>query len=116
MELADRVAPLVHDHEAGGVFFLHSPGCHPSRAAGAALEHPRVTVGRVGRPVEVNEFGPFVGVFLGDQAQSRHICVVRVGHVGFPVDERQLFGFHHHMDALGRATAQRLEVKLLYQV
>ena len=73
-------------------------------------------LGVVGRPLRVNELRPFPGVLLGQQALNGHVDVLGVGHEGLPVNEGQLFGLHHQVDALGGIAAQALQVKLLHQV
>ena len=85
---------------------MHGASRHFACPAGAALEYPGISVGRVGCSVWINELGPFLGVLLRDQAQRGDISVVRVGHVGFTVDECQFLGFHHHVDAFGGAAPQ----------
>ena len=119
LKLADGVALAVHHHEAGGVLLL-LPGAHLGpmaalwlgRLVGPGVARLEVVSG----PLRVYQFCPFPGVFLGQQALDGNVNVIGVGHVGFPVDEGQLLGFDHEVDAFGSVAAEVLQVKVFHQV
>ena len=122
LQLANRIAPPVHDHKAGGVLFDFGRSGDGTGFGGfrfTAILHKRPWVSGLyglGCFGLVNLLCSLDGVFLGNQGRRRDVYEFRVGDISFPVDECQFLRFHHQVDALGAVAAQRFQVKLLHDV
>ena len=55
-------------------------------------------------------------VLLGQHASHRHVDVIGVGDVGFPVRECHFFGFDHQVNRLGRPESQGRHIVLPYDI